>query len=132
VVDYNAVKNFSNATTHSFELWFRLAGGAAGTGPSSEQTTISYGTANTASPDTASGGNSGAENRDGSSGKNLATPANDTEWQVNTTPPTPGGSLSFGYDAGADFPGTYDSAASMTSNLTPGITQALQTLTVTP
>jgi subtilisin family serine protease len=132
VVDYNAVKNFSNATTHTFELWFRLATGAAGTGPSSEQTTITYGTANTASPDPGSGGNSGAENRDGSSGKNLATPANDTEWQVNTSPPTPGGSVSFGYDATADTPGSYDSTASMTSNLTPGVTQALQTLTVTP
>ena len=34
------VKNFGNATTHSFELWFQLAGGAAGTGPESEQITI--------------------------------------------------------------------------------------------
>jgi Subtilase family/PA domain len=132
VIDYGAVKNFSNAQTHSGELWFRLASGGAGTGPSSEQVTISYGNANSANGDPGTGINAGAENRDGSSGKNLPAPANDTEWRVNTSPPTPGGSVSFTYDATAITPGTYDSAASMTSNLTPGIAQVLQTLTVTP
>jgi subtilisin family serine protease len=132
VIDYDHVKNFSNATTHTMELWFRISGGAAGTGPASEQTTISYGAANTASPDPGSGGNSGAENRDGTSGKNLTTPADNTEWRVNTSPPTPGGTVSFTYDASADTPKTYDSIASMTSNVTPGTTEVAQTLTVTP
>ena len=132
VVDYAAVKNFSNATTHTFELWFRIAGGGAGSDASSEQVTITYGAANTASPDPGTGGKSGAENRDGTSGKNLTTPADNTEWAVNTGPPTPGGTVTFTYDASADVPGTYDSTAGLTSTLTPGITQAVQTLTVTP
>ncbi len=132
VVDWNGIKNFSDATTHTFEIWLRLDGGGAGTGPSSEQVTLSYGTANTASPDPASGGNSGAENRDGTSGKNLATPANDTEWSVNTSPPTPGGSQVVTYDLSAKLPKTYSSTASMTSNLTPGSTQVVQQVTVTP
>jgi len=132
VVDWNGIKNFSDATTHTFEICLRLDGGGAGTGPSSEQVTLSYGTANTASPDPASGGNSGAENRDGTSGKNLATPANDTEWSVNTSPPTPGGSQVVTYDLSAKLPKTYSSTASMTSNLTPGSTQVVQQVTVTP
>jgi hypothetical protein len=132
VVDYAGVKNFSNATTHTFEMWFRLASGAAGTGPSSEEVTITYGAGNTALPDTGSGGNSGAENRTGTSGVNLATPANNTEWRVNTSPPTAGGVVTFTYDASADQPKTYTSTASMTSNVTPGTSQVVQTLTVTP
>ena len=131
VVDYDAVKNFTDSTTHTMELWFRTSGGGAGTGPVSEQTTISYGAADTASPDPGSGGNSGAENRDGSSGKNLTTPADNTEWAVNTSPPTAGGSATIEYDASANRPGTYRSVASMTSNVTPGTTQVVQTLTAT-
>ena len=42
VVDYAGVKNFSNATTHSFELWIQLRAGL-GTGPRSEEITYSYG-----------------------------------------------------------------------------------------
>jgi Fibronectin type-III domain/Subtilase family len=133
VVDYAAVKNFSNSTTHTFELWFRLATGTAGTGPSSEQVTMTYGTANTASPDPGSGGNSGAENRTGTSGVNLSPPpADNTEWRVNTSPPTAGGTQVVTYDASAGQPGTYTSTASMTSNITPGTTQKPVTLTVTP
>jgi subtilisin family serine protease len=132
VVDYAGVKNFSNATTHTFELWFRLAGGAAGSGPASEEVTFNYGAGNTAAPDPGSGGNTGAENRDGTSGVNLAAPANDTEWAVNTTGPAAGGTASVSYDASSKKAGTYDSTASMTSNRTPGITQVVQTLTVTP
>ncbi len=131
VVDYDSVKNFSNATTHTFELWFRLDGHAAGTGPSSEQITISYGAGNTASPDPGSGGNSGAENRDGTSGQNLATPHDNTEWAVNLSPPTAGGSVTITYDASSKKVGTYKSVAAMTSDVTPGTTQVVQTLTVT-
>jgi subtilisin family serine protease len=132
VVDYAAVRNFSNTTTHTYEMWFQLASGAAGTGPDSEAVTISYGAANTAAADPGTGGNSGAENRDGSSGQNLVTPANGTEWAVNLGDPIPGGSQSFTYDASADSPGTYKSVASMTSNRTTGTSQAVQVLTVTP
>jgi len=131
VVDWATVKNFSNATTHSFEVWIRLARGAAGTTASSEQVSFTYGTANTASPDPGSGGNSGAENRNGTSGKNLATPANDTEWLVNTTGPQAGGTKTITYQASADKAGTYRSVASMTSDVTAGTTEAVVTLDIT-
>jgi hypothetical protein len=132
VVDWAGVKNFGNATTHTFEMWIRLASGAAGTGPSSEQITYTYSaTANTATPDGGSGGNSGAENRTGTSGKNLATPANTTEWSVNTSGPTAGGTATIGYQASANKAGTYQSVAGMTSDQTPGATQVVVTLTIT-
>jgi subtilisin family serine protease len=127
VIDYDHVKNFSNATTHTFEMWFKI-----GTTPASEEVTLSYGAANSGSPDPGSGGNSGAENRTGTSGENLAAPADDTEWSVNTSPPTAGGTVTFTYDASADTPGSYNSVASLSSDVTPGITQVVQRLTVTP
>ena len=137
VVDWNRVRNFSNATTHSGEIWFRLATGAAGTGPSSEQITISYGTgadaANAGIGDPGSGINWGAENRDGTSGANIASaPADGSEYVVTTSPPTPGGTATVTYDAWSKKPGTYDSLAAMTSDLTPGTTEVVETLTVTP
>jgi hypothetical protein len=144
VVDYHAVKNFGNATTHSFEIWLQLASGGAGTGPSSEEITFSYapnttfpgdggGLGNAGLGDPDSGQNWGAENRNGSSGANIATaPANGSEYLVHTTPPAAGGSVSIPYDITSKKPGTWHSVASMTSNRTPGITQVVTTLTVTP
>jgi len=132
VVDWNGAKNFGNATTHTFEVWLRLPGGAAGAGAASEQTTISYGT-NSGAGDPASGSNWGAENRDGSSGQNIATqPATDSEYAINTSPPTAGGTTTLTYDIWAKLAGTYHSVASMTSDLTPGVTQVSQEITVTP
>ena len=137
VVDWQKIKNFGNATTHSFEIWIRLASGSAGTGPASEDVSWTYGTgadagnAGTGDPD--SGVNWGAENRDGTSGANIATaPADGSQYQVHTTPPTAGGSVSIPYDITSKKPGTWNSVASMTSNRTPGITQVVTTLTVTP
>ena len=104
----------------------------AGTGPASEQVTITYENGNTATPDPGSGGNSGAENRDGTSGKNLVTPANNTEWAVLASGPTAGGTADISYDASSKKTGTYDTTAAMTSDQTPGIAQVVQTLTVTP
>ena len=144
VIDYNGVKNFGNATTHSFEVWIQLAGGGFGPGPESEGITFSYGAnattpsdgpglGNAGSGDPDSGQNWGAENRDGSSGVSLATaPANGSEYSVNTTPPTAGGSVTIPFDLSSKKAGTYRSVASMTSNLTPGTTQVVQVLTVTP
>jgi hypothetical protein len=40
--------------------------------------------------------------------------------------------VTFGYDASADTPGSYDTIASLTSNVTAGITQVVRTFTVTP
>jgi hypothetical protein len=144
VVDWAGVKNFSNATTHSFEVWIQLATGAAGTGPASEGITYSYGPnatfpgdgpglGNAGSGDPGSGVNWGAENSDGTSGKNISpAPANGTEWAIHTSPPAAGGTATIGYDASARKAGTYRSIASMTSDVTPGTTQVVQTLTVTP
>ena len=133
VVDWDHVKNFSNATTHTGEIWLQLDGGAAGTGPSSEQITISYGAANSAGGDPGSGINWGAENRDGSSGVNIPSPgpADSTEFRVTTAPPVAGGSQTITYDASSKKAGTYKSVAGMTSDQTPGVTQVVQTLTVT-
>jgi hypothetical protein len=138
IVDWAGVKNFGNATTHTFEVWIQVAGGAAGTGPSSEQITFSYnagttngGNSSLGDPD--SGQNWGAENRDGSSGANIATaPANGSEYVVHTTPPTAGGSVTLPFDVWSKKPNTYHSQASMTSDQTPGVTQVFQTLTITP
>ena len=64
--------------------------------------------------------------------KNITPPPpNNTEWSVDTSPPTAGGSVSIGYDASSKHPGTYKSNASMTSNVTSGKTQVVQTLTAT-
>ena len=142
MVDWGGVKNFGDATTHSFELWIRLSGGAV-TGPASEEITYSYGPnltfpadgpglGNAGSGDPDSGQNWGAENRTGTSGKNITpAPPNGSEWAVETSPPTAGGSASILYDASSRQAGTYRSQASMTSNVTPGTTQVVKTLNVT-
>ena len=143
VVDWDGVKNFGNATTHSFEVWIQIQKGT-NQGPASEAITYWYGPnltspgdgpglGNAGSGDPASGQNWGAENSDGSSGANIATaPANGSEFLLHTTPPTAGGTQVVSYDASAGQPGTYTSTASMTSNITPGTTQKAVTLTVTP
>ncbi len=133
VVDYAGVQNYANTTTHTFQVWIRLDGGAAGTGPASEQTTMTYASnANAGSGDPDLGSNWGAENRDGTSGQNIpSAPANGSEYAVNTSPPAAGGSATVTYDASSRKAGTYKSVAGMTSNLTPGTTQVVETLTVT-
>jgi hypothetical protein len=133
VVDFDHVKNFSNATTHTGEIWLRLASGAAGTGASSEQLTWSYGAANAAAGDPGSAMNWGAENRDGTSGKNLAVaPADNTEYRPVLSPPTAGGSVSIPFDVFSKKTGTFHSDATLLSNLVNGNTIAPVTLTITP
>ncbi len=125
VVDWAGVKNFSNATTQTFQTWIKV-----GTTPASEEITLTYGTIGAGDP--ASGTNWGAENRDGTSGKNIVPPpANGSEFAVLTAPPQAGGTASFSWDVSADRHGTFGSIASMTSNVTPGKTQVVQTFTVT-
>jgi subtilisin family serine protease len=124
VVDWAGVRNFSNPTTHSFEVWLKT-----GTAPASEEVTMAYGTAGPGDP--ASGVNWGAENRDGTSGKNLAAaPANGSDWKINTTPPQAGGVAQITYNASALYAGVFTSLASLTSSLTPGVTQVPVTLNV--
>jgi subtilisin family serine protease len=143
VVDWGGVKNFGNATTHSFEVWFQIQKGT-NTGPASEAITMSYGPnttfpgdgtglGNAGSGDPDSGVNWGAENRTGSSGVNIPTaPGNGSEWSVNTAPPAAGGTQMITFDASAKKTGTYRSVAEMTSSVTPDTTQVIQTITVTP
>jgi hypothetical protein len=131
IVDFDHAKNFGNATTHTGEIWIRLST-RANTGPAGEQITISYGAAN-AAIDGGAGINWGAENRDGSSGKNIApTPADDSEYFVTLSGPAAGGQVSFSFDLSAKKAGTYQSIADMTSSTTPGKTQVVQQLIVTP
>jgi hypothetical protein len=137
VVDWQHVKNFGNATTHSFQVWIQVQGGGAGTGPASEDVSWVYGTGadagNAGLGDPDSGVNWGAENRDGTSGANIAAaPADGSQYQVHTLPPAAGGTASVTYDASAIRAGTYDTTASMTSDRTAGIAKVVQTITVTP
>ncbi|HTS74458.1 MAG TPA: S8 family serine peptidase [Gaiellaceae bacterium] len=125
VVDFEKVRNFSNATTHTGEIWIQYQGG--------EQLTWSYETANAASGDPGSAINWGAENRDGSSGKNLAAPpADNTEYRPVLGPPIPGGSVSIPFDVWGKKVGTWHSDATLLSSLVPGATIASQSLTITP
>jgi hypothetical protein len=125
VVDFEAVKNFGNSTTHTGEIWIQYQGG--------EQLTVSYGVANAGSGDPGSAINWGAENRDGTSGKNIASaPANNSEYRPVLTGPTAGGSVTIPYDVTSKKTGTHNSVASMTSDKTAGITQVVTPLTVTP
>ena len=133
VIDFDAVKNFSNTTTHTGEIWLQLAQGGAGTGPESEQETISYGAANAAAGDPGSAINWGVENRDGSSGVNLGSaPADGSEYRPVLTGPTPGGQVTIPYDVSSKKAGTWHNVATMTSDQTPGQTQVVTTLTATP
>jgi subtilisin family serine protease len=135
VVDFEAVKNFSNSTTHTGEIWIQYGDS------STERVTVSYGpgpydpsagSGNAAAGDPGSAMNWGAENRDGTSGKNLASaPANNAEWSPSLSPPSAGGIATITYDASSKKEGTYKSVAGMTSDVTAGTTQEVQTLIVT-
>src|SRR5262249_37170072 len=122
IVDFEGVKNFSNTTTHTGEIWIR-ASLASHTGPASEQLTFSYTGANGGAGDPGIPGalklNGGAENRDGTSGQNLV-PADNHEYRPVLGAPVPGGSVSIPFDLLGKAPGTWHSDASMTSNVTPG------------
>jgi len=136
IVDYAGVKNFGNATTHTFEMWARTSA-KNHTGPASELMWYDYGSGSTpgnaGSGDPDSGVNWGAENRDGSSGKNISpAPANGSEYTIHTAPPAPGGSVTIPFDVWGKKPGTYTSDASLTSDKTPGTTVVPQVLTINP
>src|SRR6185312_1362055 len=120
--------------THTGEIWLQIAGHAAGAGASSEDVTISYGTANASQGDSGIGGiNWGAENRTGTSGANIASaPANGSEYKVKTAPPVAGGTVAIPFDVTSKRAGTYHSDATLTSDQTNGSTVSSQTITVTP
>ncbi len=123
VIEWTAVPVFGTTKVQSFQIW--LQEGAT------EKVTYEYGTMQ--GPDPATPFNVGAENRDGTSGVNVGSaPATGSELTVMTTGPTPGGSVSIEFAVSSRRAGTFLSIASLTSNLTPGITQQVVTLTVTP
>ncbi len=126
VYDWENVPNFTNGTTHSFEVWLQL-----GTTPGSEGVFLEYGTSGAGDP--VSGTNWGAENSDGTSGQNLASqPPDGSQWTVDLTTPTPSGSQSLLYDISGKTPGTYTSTAKLTSSAFLGFATALQAITITP
>ena len=127
VIDYDHVANFTNPTTvNTFEVWLRLGATAA-----SEQISIEYATIGTGDP--GSGINWGAQNRDGTSGIEIAPPGppSNTSWVLKLSGPTPGGHQSITYDVSGEDAGTFTSTASMTSNVTAGITEVPVVITVT-
>jgi hypothetical protein len=132
IVDFEAVKNFSNATTHTGEIWIRTSA-KNHTGAPGEQLTISYGMANAAAGDPGSAMNWGAENRDGSSGLNIpSAPADASEYRPMLGAPVAGGMVTFPFDIFSKKVGMWHSDAKMTSDQTPGTTIAPQTIDVTP
>jgi hypothetical protein len=130
IIDFQGVKNFSNSTTHTGEIWIRDSG-RNHTGPASEQVTMVYDAANAAAGDPGSAMNWGAENRDGTSGKNIASaPADGTDWAISVSPPQAGGSVSFSYDLGSKIVGSWIADARMTDSVAPGTTIVGNTISV--
>ena len=125
VIDWNAVKDFGDAQTNTFEVWLQQ-----GATPDKEQISINYGSIGTGDPGT--GVNWGAENRDGTSGVNIPSPgpASDSNWMVMLSGPTAGGQHTMTYDLSSDQAGAFTSIASMTSDLTAGVTEVPVDITV--
>ncbi|HSK94950.1 MAG TPA: S8 family serine peptidase, partial [Candidatus Angelobacter sp.] len=105
--DWTNVSTWDASGTNSFQIWIQLG--------ATEDITFTYGPIG--GPDSI-GLTVGAENRDGTSGAEYGSePAEDDELVVSTSPPTPGGAMSIGYDALGKGAGTYDITAVMTTNL---------------
>jgi subtilisin family serine protease len=130
VIDYEDVATFGTCTPgpcqiNDFQIWIGLTGDAN----PGEDVTMAHGDLGAGSSD---GLNAGAENRDGSSGVNISPlPTDNSDWTVNTSPPTPGGFVEITYQARGDKRGTYVVPARMTSDQNLGTTTVPVTLTVT-
>ena len=130
VIDYQDVATFGSCSpgpcdTHDFQIWI----GLLGDGNPVEDVTMAHGDLGVGSSD---GLNAGAENRDGTSGVNMSPlPSDNTDWTINTSPPTPGGFVEITYDALGKKAGVYIVPARMTSDQTLGTTTERVTLTVT-
>jgi subtilisin family serine protease len=127
VIDWEDVATFGTCATtcdmHSFQIWIGVSGDAN----PGEDVTMAHGSLGTGAGNPV---NAGAENRDGSSGVNF-TPTSNSDWTVNTSPPTPGGVVDITYVATGKKKGTYVVPARMTSDLTTGTTTERVTLQVT-
>jgi hypothetical protein len=130
VIDYEDVATFGSCSPgpcdiHDFQIWLGLTGDAH----PAEDVTMAHGDLGDGSVD---GLNAGAENRDGSSGVNMSPlPTSNSDWTINTSPPTPGGIVEITYDALGKRQGVFVVPARMTSGLTIGGTTERITLTVT-
>ena len=120
VIDYTDVVYFGTTIKNSFQTWVQLGG--------TENVTIANGVVDTTTPDGTLLGQ-GAENRDGTSGAAYVGGSN-TQWTVNTAPPTPGGSVTVTYDASSNKPGTYVLLPTATTPVVKGTISKGQTLTV--
>jgi hypothetical protein len=132
VADWESVRNYDTADTHTFEVWIRLPGATGGSGAGSEQITMNYGANGVQDPDNPTGdSNWGAENRDGSSGISLGSYPGDFGSELVTMgTPTPGGSANLVFDLFGKKTGSWYSDARMTTNRTTGTTIAPQKITV--
>ena len=106
----------------NFQVWLQMG--------ATEGVTFSYGALQ--GPDPATPTAFGAENRMGSSGANIpaASVVSGSEFLVETSGPTPGGSVTLSYEASSRRVGTYDILASLTSPSMKGSATQKVTLTV--
>jgi hypothetical protein len=122
VIEWKGVPTYGTSQKQSVQVWIRTG--------ANEGQWLEYGQVQGSGAST--GLVVGAENRDGSSGASVSsTPAAGQEYFVDTGSPTPGGAVTFEYDARSLRDGVYRSVANLTSDVTPGVTQKVQELTVT-
>jgi Subtilase family/PA domain/Fibronectin type-III domain len=124
VLEWAEVPTFSDhSELQSFQIWITLG--------ATEGITYEYGDM-TGSGDPV-GLVVGAENRDGTSAAQWpAVPTDGDQLTVNTSPPSPGGSVTITYLAEGGSPGFHDLVASLTSNVAEGTTTEIVTIEVTP
>ena len=113
VADYAEVPAFGQSdVTNTFQIWIGMNG--------ADDITFDYGPIGGADP---IGLTVGAENRDGSSGSQLeSAPTEGQQWVIDTSAPTPGGSVTITYAAGGETRGAYQIPATMTTNVIEGTT----------
>ncbi len=121
VAEWAGVPTFGTSQLQSFQIWIQLG--------ATEAIWYTYGTVTgSGSPE---GLTVGAENRDGTSGVNLGSvPVSGSEYKILTSGPTPGGSVSFTYEALGRRVGAYQVSANLTSNVSVGVSTKVVSLTV--
>ncbi len=122
VIDYDHIRAYQGGGTgpeSSFEVWITLGG--------TEGTSFAYGTLGGTNGQPAS---YGAENRTGTSGVNIPAPSSDTDYSIQTSPPSAGGAVSFDYAASSRTAGVFKLVTSLTTPAIKGTTAVQDTLTV--
>lgn len=120
VVDWEAVDTFGvPASASSFQVWIQLG--------ATEGLWLTYGDL---SAPAIQGLSVGAENRDGTSGVNLGGAPTAADYVIETSPPTPGGSVTINYEALGTKVGGYDLTAAVTSPIFSGTATKVVHITV--